>query len=121
MDLNEEAEVSILLCGDPLIRSLNLQHRGIDRPTDVLAFAMQEAVHGGGQPAILGDIVISVDSARRQAKTAKRSLLAEVTMLLAHGLLHLLGYDHGTPTEARRMFARQDILVAASQTANKSN
>ena len=110
----EGTEVSILLCSDPLMQELNRDHRGQDKTTDVLAFALQEAQDFGGQPTILGDIVISVDTARRQAGQEKRSLVAEVTMLLAHGLLHLLGYDHGTPEEARTMFARQDILIRAS-------
>ena len=116
MRLPAETEVSVLLCGDAMIRVLNLEHRGLDKPTDVLAFAMQQAPLGGGRPEILGDIVISVETARRQAGALKRSLLTETTTLLAHGLLHLLGYDHQTPAEARRMFARQDLLVAAART-----
>ena len=114
MEVPEGSEVSILLCGDTLMQELNRDHRGFDKSTDVLAFALQEAQDFGGQATVLGDIVISIDTARRQAKGEKRSLVAEVTMLLAHGLLHLLGYDHASPEDARTMFARQDILTSAT-------
>lgn len=109
------AELSILLCDDRVMRALNRTHRGRDRSTDVLAFAMAEgmpvprAVH-----AVLGDIVISRPTAARQARTAGRDPLAEATMLLAHGLLHLLGFDHRTRAEERRMRALTDLLVAAA-------
>jgi probable rRNA maturation factor len=110
-----DAELSILLCDDALIRGLNRRHRGRDHATDVLAFAMAE-----GRPlprtacTMLGDVVISLPTATRQAKAAGRDPLAEVTILLAHGLLHLLGVDHRTRTQERRMLARTDALVAAA-------
>jgi probable rRNA maturation factor len=110
-----DTELSILLCDDAVIRALNLRHRGRDCATDVLAFAMAE-----GRPVprtvrtLLGDVVISLTTATRQAKAAGRDPLAEVTVLLAHGLLHLLGVDHRTRTEERRMLARTDALVAAA-------
>jgi probable rRNA maturation factor len=111
----EDAELSILLCDDAVIRGLNREHRRHDHPTDVLAFAMIE-----GQPvpktpaALLGDVVISLPTAARQARAEGRALLAEVTVLLAHGLLHLLGLDHQTKVQERRMRARTDALVAAA-------
>lgn len=110
----EKAELSVLLCDDTLIQELNRDYRGIDRPTDVLAFAMAEgeAVESVGQ--VLGDVAISVPTAARQAEEAGRDALSEITMLLAHGLLHLLGFDHGTKAEERRMLAKTDILVAAA-------
>lgn len=115
----EKAELSVLLCDDATIHTLNRDYRGKDRPTDVLAFAMREGEHTPAtdlaQPEILGDVVISVPTARRQAIARSVPIIAEVTMLLAHGLLHLLGYDHATPEEDRRMRARTDELVAASQ------
>lgn len=112
----QSAELSILLCDDETIHVLNRDYRDKDRPTDVLAFAMEEG-EGVAHPEfrILGDVVISIDTARRQAAEAKRSIMAEVTMLLAHGLLHLLGFDHQTEAEMRVMLARTDALVAASQ------
>lgn len=114
-----EAELSVLLCDDSQIHELNRDYRQKDQPTDVLAFAMDE---GEGASAILpdgrevlGDVVISVDTARRQALESGHSLAHEVTVLLAHGVLHLIGYDHQTPEEYRRMMARQDLVVAAAE------
>jgi len=113
----ERAELSLVLCDDRTMRALNLRHRGLDRPTDVLAFAQNE---GPAMPSsgtrLLGDVVISLPTARRQAREQGRTALAEATMLLAHGLLHLLGFDHRTATEERRMRARTDALIAASVT-----
>lgn len=110
-----DAELSILLCDDKLMRGLNRRHRGRDRPTDVLAFAMEEGRRfPPAHRTLLGDVVISVPTAARQAYKAGRNPLAEVTLLLAHGLLHLLGCDHRTPAEDRRMRARTDALLAAS-------
>jgi probable rRNA maturation factor len=109
-----KAEVSILLTDDREIRKLNRDFRGIDRPTDVLSFSMIEgegAEHRGG---MLGDLVISATTLRRQAKQAKRSVLDEATMLLAHGLLHLLGWDHRTPAEDKKMRAETDRLSVAA-------
>lgn len=110
------AEVSVLLCDDPTIHRLNLAHRRKDKPTDVLAFALREAGEVPGQAHMLGDIVISLDTARKQADAHGRALWDEVTMLLAHGLLHLLGFDHRTRGEERRMTARTDALCAVTRT-----
>src|SRR6476660_10311198 len=98
------AELSIVLCDDDRIAVLNEEHRKKAKPTDVLAFPMEE--HGAGPSGkfrLLGDIVISLDTALRQARTRRHALLDEVTHLLAHGLLHLVGYDHRTDAEERRM------------------
>ncbi len=110
----DDAELSILLCDDATIHTLNREHRRRDKPTDVLAFALQEAKEGQWEGGMLGDIVISLDTAQRQADARGRPLWDEVTMLLAHGLLHLLGFDHGTRGEERRMTARTDLLCAAA-------
>ena len=111
-----DAELSILLCDDRTIHALNRTHRRKNKPTDVLAFALREGkpVPGAGGKA-LGDVVISLDTAARQAEELGRTLWEEVTWLLAHGLLHLLGYDHRTVAEERRMNARADMLIAATQ------
>lgn len=111
----EDAELSILLCDDGTIHALNRDFREKDRPTDVLAFAMREGEGGTLHPDLLGDVVISVDTARRQAEERARAISAEVTFLLAHGLLHLLGYDHQTDEEDRIMRARTDALCAAAR------
>ncbi len=113
-----KAELSILLCDDRTIRALNRDYRDIDRPTDVLAFPQSEG-EDADAPAILGDVVISLPTARRQAIKAKRTIVAEVTMLLAHGLLHLLGYDHRNRSEERIMKARTDALCAAAKSPRK--
>lgn len=114
MRLPERTELSILLCGDSEMQRLNLEYRGLDRPTDVLAFALNEGESPQLAPHVLGDVVVSIDTARRQAARQKRSLISEVTHLLAHGLLHLLGFDHRDRDEERRMVARTDLLVSAA-------
>jgi probable rRNA maturation factor len=113
------AELSVLLTNDAEIHALNLQHREKDKPTDVLSFPLDEG--GGADGAVsgtrvLGDVVISLDTAARQARGRKRELLPEVRFLLAHGLLHLLGYDHGDPAEKREMDAMTRRLVRAVET-----
>lgn len=108
-----KAELSVLLCDDETIHALNRDYRHKDSPTDVLAFAMREGEGGGLHPELLGDVVISMDTARRQAITGGKTIVSEVTILLAHGLLHLLGYDHQTDDEERRMNAMVDVLRAA--------
>ena len=114
-----DRELSILLCDDPTIHALNREYRHKDKPTDVLAFAMMEGEIGGHAPGVLGDVVISLDTAARQAREHARSLEDEVTMLLAHGLLHLLGLDHRDRTEERRMTACTDLLRASAITRRR--
>ncbi|MEM9862394.1 MAG: rRNA maturation RNase YbeY [Myxococcota bacterium] len=113
-----DAELSVLLCDDARIHELNRDYRGKDQATDVLAFALGEGEHVIDVD-LLGDVVISVPTARRQASEHGQSLAAEVRTLLAHGLLHLLGYDHQTRDEYRRMMARQHVLVASCRTWGK--
>jgi probable rRNA maturation factor len=104
------AELGILFVGDQRMRSLNRQYRGKDRTTDVLAFAMREAPHSSS--AVLGDVVIAVPTAVRQAKEGQRSLDEELTVLLVHGILHLCGYDHErSEKEARRMQRRERMIL----------
>jgi probable rRNA maturation factor len=110
----QEAEVSIVLTGDDQIHILNRDYRGKDRPTDVLAFAMREGELGELAGPVLGDVVISVPTARRQAEERGAAPLDEVTMLLAHGLLHLLGWDHDTAAKDRAMRRETARLVAAA-------
>jgi probable rRNA maturation factor len=105
-----DAELSVVLVSDPVMHRLNRTWRGADRPTDVLAFAQREGT-GGAPDGLLGDVVISVDTARRQAAAHGHSLAAESDRLLVHGLLHLLGYDHERSAgEARRMQRRERTL-----------
>jgi len=108
----EAAELSLLLTDDAGIQRLNREHRHKDKPTDVLAFPMAE---GRPEPrGLLGDVVISLETAQRQADARRRSLPEEVRFLLAHGLLHLVGYDHATPTEKREMVGMTRRLVRAA-------
>ncbi|MDP9151605.1 MAG: rRNA maturation RNase YbeY [Myxococcota bacterium] len=98
-----KSELSILLTGDEQMRILNRLYRKKDRPTDVLAFSQREGELAARAGRLLGDVVISIPTARRQADARGQELRSEVAMLLAHGLLHLLGWDHVTAAEDRRM------------------
>jgi len=139
----DERELSILLTDDPFIRTLNHEHRGKDKPTDVLAFPLHEPEPGGALPEphakgarrstptgrrrrrppkprdpfelLLGDVIISLDTARRQASERGQPLMAEIRFLLAHGLLHLIGYDHQTDAEELAMNEMTRRLVAAAR------
>ena len=107
----ERAELSVLLVSDREMRRLNHHWRGRDRPTDVLAFAQSEGP-AAAPDGLLGDVVISVDAARRQAAERGETLGREADRLLIHGLLHLLGYDHErSAAEARRMQRRERALA----------
>lgn len=110
------AEVGVIITGDAAVRDLNRRYRGEDAPTDVLSFALgenaEEFVLPPDESTRLGDVVISLPAARRQAKQAGHPLERELALLLVHGLLHLLGYDHATDDEARVMWSRQDALLA---------
>jgi probable rRNA maturation factor len=93
------------------MRSLNRRYRGIDRTTDVLSFSQREGQFADIRSDILGDIVISVPAAVRQARELNHSLGHEIERLLVHGLLHLLGYDHErSPAEARKMRRKEAVL-----------
>ena len=115
----DNVEASILLTDDEYIAQLNKSYRHVDGPTDVLSFAQVESTNARSfdvQENMLGDVVISVETARRQAEERGHSLDEEVDILLAHGLLHLLGYDHSEPEEERKMFERQaEILGLAAE------
>ena len=107
-----DAELSVLLIGDRAMRTLNLAWRGKDRTTDVLSFPLRERRFLHIQPEMLGDIVISVPVAARQADEAGHSLTVEIERLLVHGLVHLLGYDHERGhVESRRMKRMEQRLL----------
>jgi probable rRNA maturation factor len=106
-----KAELSLLLVNDAQIRRLNKQYRSIDRPTDVLAFPMLEGdAFPPGSP-LLGDVVISLETAKRQAKREGHPLGREIKILLIHGVLHLLGYDHDDSEEAARLVERKTQTI----------
>jgi probable rRNA maturation factor len=100
-----DSELSILLTDDAHIRELNRTHRGKDKATDVLSFP--------GAAPMLGDIVISVDTARRQAADYDAPLQNEINRLLIHGVLHVLGHDHHEPAERAAMEAEERRLAGA--------
>ena len=112
----ENAELSILLTDDRTIQALNRDYRGVDAPTDVLAFSQAEGEDFGAaeDECPLGDVVISVETAERQAAERGHGLEEEIELLLAHGFLHLLGYDHERPEDEKRMFARQQQLLESA-------
>jgi probable rRNA maturation factor len=114
-----ECEVSIVLTGDEQIQKLNRDYRRKNRPTDVLAFSQREGELGDSAGRLLGDVVVSVPTAERQARSEARGVLSEVTWLIAHGLLHLLGWDHDTPSRDRSMRREGERLCAAAQTARQ--
>ena len=101
---------------DAEMQTLNRDTRGKDKPTDVLSFPVWEGETFPMPPdqseVMLGDLVISIETAIRQASELKHDLRAEIAFLAAHGTLHLLGYDHGTDAQRRQMFALQDQIVA---------
>jgi probable rRNA maturation factor len=109
------SELSLELIGDGRMRRLNREYRKKDRPTDVLAFPIREAAMPRGVRPVtqmLGDVVISLPTAVRQAKEAGRSIDDELAMLLVHGMLHLCGYDHErNRRQAARMSRRERALL----------
>lgn len=114
-------ELSVSLVSDARIRRLNREWRKKDKATDVLSFPLHAPLPAGGAPGSkgqplvpLGDIVISTDTARRQAREYHRTLREEVERYLAHGLLHLLGHDHHQPAQRRRMAKEEGRLLGGA-------
>ncbi|NMA90103.1 MAG: rRNA maturation RNase YbeY [Amphibacillus sp.] len=118
--VSPNAEMSISFVNNDTIQELNRNYRGIDKPTDVISFALQDSVEGeieikGDQlpPLNLGDIVISVDKAEEQAEEYEHSLEREYGFLALHGFLHLLGYDHIEYDQEEEMFKKQEDILNA--------
>jgi len=107
------AECSVLLVDDAAMAELNHAYRGVSVPTDVLAFPMAEGRFRETSPNLLGDVVISAETAARQARPRNAGLRRELALLLIHGILHLVGYDHGTAKERRRMAQKQRVILEA--------
>ena len=107
-----DAELSILLVNDNLMQEMNRLYRNKDKTTDALAFSMRDGQYPDINPAILGDIVISLPTAGRQAKEKGHGIYDEIAVLLIHGMLHLAGYDHekGKKEEARMRRMEKKIL-----------
>jgi probable rRNA maturation factor len=115
-DIEPHTEVSLVLADDEYIHTLNLQYRGKDCPTDVLSFALNEGeepeVIDGPEEVLLGDIIISVETAARQAAEYGHSLERELAYLTVHGILHLLGYDHMTEEEKQEMRHEEEHVLS---------
>jgi probable rRNA maturation factor len=107
------AECSVLLVDDSAMAELNHAYRGVTGPTDVLAFPMAQGRFGSISPDVLGDVVISVETAARQARSRKADVRGELALLLVHGILHLVGYDHGSAKGRRRMWEKQRLILQA--------
>ncbi|MDB5096039.1 MAG: hypothetical protein JWM80_460 [Cyanobacteria bacterium RYN_339] len=107
------AEWSVTFVDEAAIQALNLEYRGMDKPTDVLSFAQEEGdpFLPPGAPRMLGDVIISVPTALRQAAERGHAPEAELGLLLIHGFLHLLGEDHDTAARKKKMWARQQALL----------
>lgn len=107
--------ISIQIVDDATIQQLNWEYRQIDAPTDVLSFPQweedEERITIPNEPTPLGDIVISLPRAKQQAADYGHSLERELGFLGVHGFLHLLGYDHQTPVEEKKMFTRQEEIL----------
>jgi probable rRNA maturation factor len=108
-----DAELSVTLTDDAGIAELNGSYRGKPHPTDVLSFSLLEGAFAERRGSLLGEVVIGVDVAARQARGARRSLDDEVARLLIHGVLHLLGHDHMRAAQARKMAAEEQRLWQA--------
>ncbi len=109
-------ELSVTVTNDEMVRALNREYAGEDAVTDVLSFSQREGEEFVGAPGSvppLGEVVIALPQAALQASEAGRSVEEELTRLLIHGTLHLLGYDHAEPDEERRMHAREEELLGA--------
>jgi probable rRNA maturation factor len=131
MRVHPLAELSVLLVDEPAMTELHVRWMGEEGPTDVLAFPMDELrppQPGGGHgerdpadssdvPGLLGDVVICPQVAAIQAGRARHSVGDEIDLLCAHGILHLLGYDHGDPAEHAAMFGLQDRLLSSWRAA----
>lgn len=127
MGVNPLAELSVMLVDVEYMTQLNHLWMDGTGPTDVLAFPMEEGNvdHGpgdtmGGEPALLGDIVLCPEVAAKQAAEAGHGVVDELALLTVHGTLHLLGYDHGEPDEEREMFGLQARLLDSWRAASRS-
>lgn len=103
---------NVIIVDNEKIHELNRNYRGVDRPTDVISFALEDDDSFAYSPIrVLGDIYISIDKAKEQADSYGHSLLRELAFLTVHGILHLLGYDHMNPEDEKEMFLLQELIL----------
>ncbi len=121
LSLTFEPIVSVSFVDNTFIHEMNRDYRNVDRPTDVISFAFLDGCEDREQqlksngPVCLGDIYISIDKAKEQAKEYGHPLERELSFLFVHGMLHLLGYDHMTPEDEKVMFRLQDEILPSSK------
>ena len=113
-EVAEGTELSLIITDDEAVRELNRRFRDVDAPTDVLAFGAEAEEHfvsAPGSPPYLGDVVISYQRALAQAEELGHAVVEELKLLVIHGILHLLGYDHQEEADARKMREREDQVL----------
>ena len=114
LKVDEKTEISVLFTDDKFIKSLNNKYRGIDKPTDVLSFSLREGPVKTPEvesDKLLGDIIISVETAQRQTDNLNHSIEKEFTVLLIHGLLHLTGYAHEEDNDYKMMREKEKVIL----------
>jgi len=119
-DFDSEVELSLVVTGDEMVQRLNQQYRGIEEPTDVLSFALIERRPGDDTSFInppdgvlhLGEVIISFPQAVRQAEENKQGVKRELDLLIVHGVLHLLGYEHDEPDREQEMRALEEKVLS---------
>ncbi len=110
LDIPLNNELSLVVTDDRQVQTLNLEHLGLDKPTDVLSYPSGEIDPDSGH-TYLGDVIISFETALKQSQTAKHAIEEELQLLVVHGCLHLLGYDHAEDAEKEQMWAIQDEIL----------
>ena len=117
MGCSPDVELSVSIVGDRTIRQVNREYLSKDRPTNVISFSLQEGECAGINPSALGDVLISADTAAREAEEAGQTFQERLTFLLLHGILHLCGFDHerSGEAEAARMEKKEQELFSMLQ------
>ena len=111
LNLPEDVELSLVLTDDKRVHELNRTYRGVDKTTDVLSFSQREGDNADHWDSLLGDVIVSVEQAQRQAEEYGHSMEREVGFLTVHGVLHLMGWDHEDPDDERRMMAKTEEVL----------
>ena len=119
LDCNSH-EISVVFLDDVEIQKLNKTYRQVDKPTNVLAFPMQEGQFGNITPGLLGDVVISIETAKQEAKKNAINLEERVSQLLIHGILHLLGFDHETDEKDAKKMEDKSFELLKQVESNKN-
>ena len=118
IDPGGPAEIGVVLADDALVQDLNREYRGRDRPTNVLSFALTDGQEtrfpagAAGEPVMLGDVVLAFETVAREAREEAKAPRHHAVHLVVHGVLHLMGYDHGTEADARIMERMEQRILA---------